>query len=170
MKLFGVHQTLCVVVAFVFVCVGCGPSSGGTTPNDDDLRTLTEARALTLVQETLVEQSLARGNPFTLDIGGAEAFEVDVRVADTRFGIEWVSAQDRADATALPEPPAGNQLQILPGRGDDSNVEVLLLDAARYRYDPDRDRVWEGSVSSSEVEARLRRDVHDFIVYCQGQM
>lgn len=139
-------------------------------PRDDELRSLTESRALVLVQETLVEQSLARGAAFDMNIGGASPFEVDVRIADTRFGIEWVSAQDRVNATELPEPPEGNQLQILPGRGDDSNVEVLLLDAARYRYDPDRDRVWEGSVSASEVEARLRRDVGDFLEYCRGQM
>ena len=150
--------------------VSCGPPRGSTVPRDEDLRSLTEARALTLVQETLTEQSFARGAAFPLDIGGSEPFEVDVRVADTRFGIEWVSAQDRVNATDLPEPPEGNQLQILPGRGDDSNVEVLLLDSARYRYDPDRDRVWSGSVSSSEVEARLRRDIGDFVEYLRGQL
>lgn len=148
----------------------CG---GAQTPTHrgDALRRLTEGEALTLVAEAMREAGLEVGPPFSVDIGAPQPLEVDVRVGQTRFGIEWVSSQDRLDyGDAIPTPPADGSLLILPGRGEDEAVEILVLDAERYRYDPDPDRVYGGAVSSGEAEARVRRDVRDFLEYCRGQL
>ncbi|MEM9067779.1 MAG: hypothetical protein AAGE52_04710 [Myxococcota bacterium] len=151
--------------------LGCGGPQSSRTAGDDELRSLTETRALTLVAEAMTDGGVSRGARFAVSIAPEESLEVDVRLADTRFGIEWVSAQDRLDhGDAIPEPASGGELQILPGRGDDENIEVLILDAQRYRYDPRQERVYSGSASPSEVEARLRRDVQDFLEYCRGQL
>ena len=86
-------------------------------------------------------------------------------MGDGPFAIEWLSAQDRADNPSLPTPAPDAQLQIV---SDPSGTQVLLLDAESYEYELDRERVQAGAASAGDVEARLRRDVRDFLVYAAG--
>ncbi len=159
-----------IAVVLLSLVLGC-PRGGAREPRDEDFRALTETRVMTLIGETLSEANMELGATFAVDVAAPDPLRVDVRVADSRFGIEWVSAQDRANlGDDLPAPPPGGELQILPGHGEDEDVEVLLLDAQRYRYHPERDAVYEGAASSSEAEDRVRRDVHDFLEYARGQM
>ncbi len=153
-----------------FVATACG---GPQTPSrrNDELRHLTESQARALIAEVMREADLDVGAPFPVDIGASQHLEVDVRVGQTRFGIEWVSPQDRLDyGSAIPTPPTDGSLLILPGRGDDEAIEILVLDAERYRFDPDPDQVYGGAISGGEAEARVRRDVRDFLEYYRGQL
>ncbi len=93
---------------------------------------------------------------------GDDSLSLDLRVADAPYAIEWVSPQDRVDHPALPEAPPAGQLRIV--RTQDG-VEVLLLDANLYRFSRERSAVHRGSASAADVDARVRRDVRDFLVY-----
>ncbi len=153
-------------LALALLLLHCGPPTGPRTPTAHELRSLTEAQALQIVAQVVREAGRAPNAAFDVSIGEASPMEVDVRLDDTRFAIEWVSAQDRERlGDALPAPVPG-QLRILPGAGDDAQIEILLLDEATYRYDPDRERNHAGSRGLSEVEGRLRGDVRDFLAYC----
>ena len=151
--------------------IACGPPPAPRTANDADLRSVPEGRALAIAREALADAGFQAGPGFAVDIGREAPLEVDLRVADTRFGVEWVSAQDRADpGDQLPPPAPGGELRILPGVGEDAAIEVLLLHAESYRYDPDRERVQRGATGAADVEARLRRDLRDFLGYCRAQL
>ena len=94
-----------------------------------------------------------------------------VRLGDTSFGIEWVSAEDRARYGALlPAPTPDGQLQLLTGAGNDAQVRplILVLDHQSYRFASRRVQI-EGIHDLHEVEAQLRRDLTDFIEYARSQ-
>ncbi len=123
-----------------------------------------------MIAELFLEMGISAGTQWRVDDGHDDPFEVDYRVADTLYGIEWVSPQDRVDyGDRIPEPDPTGQLQTLAGHNDDEGVQILVLDHRSYRYDPDRERVQAGSTGVREVESRLRRDVRDFIEYVRGE-
>jgi len=148
----------------------CGGPSGPRTATAADLRDVTEARAGDIMNEMLLELGIAHSAAWNIDDGHGEPFEVDFRIAETAYGIEWVSPQDRLDyGDRIPAPHDGGQLQTLAGHGADEGVQILVLDHTSYRYDPDRERVQHGATGIREVESRLRRDVRDFIEYMRGE-
>lgn len=155
-------------LATLLVAAACGGTHTASSGAAFALRTLPEARALTVVREALREAGTAAGPPFSVEVGPAP-FEVDVALADTAaFGIEWVSASDRLERDDLPAPLEDGQLRILPGTGDDAGTQILLLDERTYRYDPSREAVQAGAPGMAEAELRLRRDVTDFVTYARG--
>ncbi len=164
------NRALAALAALMATLLACGGAQTQAS-HRDHLELIPEGQALAIVADVVREAGLEVGPPFAVDIGAARPLEVDARVGQTRFGIEWVSPQDHADyGEAIPTPPADGSLLILPGRGDDNDIEVLVLDAPRYRFDPDPDAVYGGALSPNEAEARLRRDVRDFLEYCRGQL
>lgn len=148
--------------------LACGGPQGGSAGEPGELRTLPEARAIAIVRDALREAGAGAGGAFTIAVG-SEPLEVDVALMDIpRFGIEWVSANDRATRDDLPLPLDDGQLRILPGTGDDAATQILLLDERTYRFSPDREAVQSGAHGMAEVELRLRRDVTDFVTYARG--
>lgn len=147
------------------LAAACGPSvapRGAAEPTDQELP---ESRALAIIAEALSDAGVAVGSSFPMDMGEGDEFEVDLRLADRDFGVEWVSSQDRVDRPSLPENAPNGQLRVVPGSGGDAGIQVLMLDAASYRYDGDRGRVQAGATSLMDVEARVRRDVRDYLVH-----
>ncbi len=157
------------LVALVPIALfACGGSQHGGTAATSELRTLPEARALGIVREALREAGASGGGTFSVEVG-AEPLEVDVALIDVpRFGIEWVSANDRLGRDDLPPPLEDGQLRILPGTGSDASTQILLLDEQTYRFSPDREAVQAGALGMAEAELRLRRDVTDFVTYARG--
>jgi hypothetical protein len=166
-----VHPAKGVLFVLALVSLSaCGGPSTGRTATPADLRDISEARAGDMIAELLLELGIAQSTQWNIDDGHGEPFEVDFRVAETLYGIEWVSPQDRVDyGDRIPEPDPTGQLQTLAGHGDDAGVQILVLDHRSYRYDPDRERVQHGATGVREVESRLRRDVRDFIEYVRGE-
>lgn len=153
-----------------FAGLGCGGSSAPPPATAADLRDLTEARAGDMITEMMAELGIPVSPSWPVDDGHGESFDADFRIADTVYGIEWVSPQDRLDyGDRIPAPDASGQLQTLAGHGADEGVQLLVLDHMSYRYDPDRERVQHGSTGIREVESRLRRDTRDFVEYIRGQ-
>ena len=135
------------------------------------LRSLEENDAISLIDGLLRE---ARWHPvpsWTVEVRPRAQLEVDVRLGDTSFGIEWVSAEDRARYGALlPAPTPDVQLQLLTGAGNDAHVRplILVLEQQSYRFASRRVQI-EGIHDLHEVEAQLRRDLTDFIEYARSQ-
>jgi hypothetical protein len=103
-------------------------------------------------------------------LGGREPISVDARIGATSFGLEFVDPQDRTDhADVFPEPRADGQLLLIEGRGQDDSARVLVLDHRSYRYDSDLDRVQRGAIGIREAEARLRRDLRDFLEHVRAE-
>ena len=151
----------------------CGPTSrhaGSTASAEAQVRTLSENRALTIVSEVLGAESVALGAAWSIDIGHAETLDVDIRLASSSYGIEWMSAQDRIDfGEAIPDPTEGGQLRIVPGNADDSGAQILILEHTSYEFANEREHVQGGVAGAGDTEARLRQDVRDFLHYAQGQ-
>ncbi len=165
------HERLILVLLLAsLMAPGCG---GATTssPTSATERTLSETRALMLISEVLAEQGIPRGPLWVVPIGGGQAIEVDLRLAQSSFGIEWMSPQDRADlGDAVPGPADGDRLRIVPGTGEGhENSQILILEHSTYDYVNEREHVEAGRAGARETEERLRRDVIDFIHYVQGQ-
>jgi hypothetical protein len=157
-------------LAALAFALGCGPAPRPAAPSREDLRSMTEARALELVTEVLDERGFAHESGWSVDVGYEAALPVDLHLTGTSFGIEWISGEDRERlGEQLPRPAPGGQLRVMPGAGANADVSILVLDFETYRYDPDRERVERGSPGVREVESRLRRDVIDFLEYVRGQ-
>jgi hypothetical protein len=134
------------------------------------MSTLTEGRAMEVIAEILAGESIARGASWSVSIAPDTELDVDVRLASSSFGIEWMSPQDRVDlGEAVPGPAAREQLRIVPGIGDDESAQVLVLEHTTYEYANDRLAVQSGVPGAHEAEGRLRRDVRDFLHYVRGQ-
>ena len=140
---------------------GCGavqPSDGG----EAGPRALLESRALDVIREAALDAHVTVSEGFSAHLAEG-TIDVDFRLGED-FGVEWVSAQDRANNAALPEPPAGGQLRII---AEPAGAQILILESTSYRYDPRRERIQAGAASAADVEARLRRDLRDFFVYAR---
>ena len=162
--------TAWVGLAICSALVACGGQSLPRGPRESELRGIADSRALEMITEVLREAGIGTATGWQIDVGGSAPFAADVRLANTDFGIEWVTAQDRAEhGTLIPEADPNGQLRILPGAGEDARCQVLVLDHRNYRWDPDLERVERGSVGVREAEGRLRRDVQDFVEYVRGQ-
>ncbi len=161
-------QTLASVLFALLVA--CGPPPRPDNPRPEDLRQITEARAGEIVSEVCGEAGVPVAARWPVNVGERERFEVDFKVGNGAFGIEWVSPQDRADhGDVLPRPDPNGQLQIMAGAGDDAQAQVLVLESTSYRYDPDVSRVQRGSLGVREMEGRVKRDLRDFLEYVRGQ-
>ncbi len=162
---FRYFRALCVCIACSSIGLACGPAGaprGSELPTDAELP---ESRAVAIVAEALQDAGVTPGPAFPMDVGEPAPLEVDVRLGSRDFGIEWVSSQDREDHPSLPSPAPNGQLRVFPGSGDDAGIQVLILDASAFLYDGDRDRVQAGATSLMDIEARIRRDVRDFLVH-----
>ena len=158
-----------LLVLVVAASSGCGAAPRPRGPNAEDLLDITEGRALELIAEVAADSGTGLEADWRIDVGEEEPFSVDVRLAATSFGIEWVSPQDRADFGELLPAPNARQLQVMPGAGDDGETQVLIVDHTNYRYDPDLERVQRGSRGAREAEASVRNYLRDYLEYVRGQ-
>ena len=159
-----------LIASLLFSIAGCGGSRSGEASEPPELLTLSEARALEIIGEVLAEEGIQPGSGWTVQIAPETTLDVDVRLGQSSFGIEWISPQDRADmGEALPQPASGGQLRIVPGAGEDASAQVLALEHSTYQYANEREAVQRGVPGASEAEERLRRDVRDFLEYVRGQ-
>jgi hypothetical protein len=95
---------------------------------------------------------------------------VDVNAQDRKYGVAYVTAQERLDlGSALPprDPSMRDALQLVSGLGQDGDARVLVLEDSEYLYD---DNVGEAHEESGlTAELKLKRDVHDFLVRAHSE-
>ncbi len=155
---------LCLLGA---VAVGCG-SPPPRAPNPT--RPLDERRAVEIILQAFHDErdQPVHGHPITLAPG--RSLEVDVLSEGRKYGVAYVTANERAAlGPALPprEPSMGDALQLVSGLGDDGDARVLVLEDTDYEYD---DQVGEDHEETTvTAELKLRRDVRDFLVRAHAE-
>ena len=155
-------------IALFVSLASCAHTSSATS--EAGSRPLSEARALEIIASQVSEQGITVSRAWSIAVSREQAMSVDLRLADGRFGVEWVSPQDRMNLQEwLPTPDEEGSLRLMPGSGDDAQVQVLVLDHSTYEFTRDREAILRGHPAAAEVESRLRRDVRDFLTYMRGQ-
>jgi hypothetical protein len=158
----------CLPIALALAA--CGPDARPRAADPRDLRTLSEGRAIEVIRQVAAEAGVTTRSDWPVVLGGRDPISVDERIGTTSFGLEFVNPQDRADhGDVFPEPRDDGQLLLIEGRGQDQSARVLVLDHRNYRYDPDLERVQRGATGVREAEARLRRDVRDFLEHVRAE-
>jgi hypothetical protein len=167
-------------MAMLLACAS-GPQPTTPAPQPEQrapLRSLDEPEAIALIERLLREAKLRPVAGWQVALPERAAFEVDLRLGDTGFGIEWVSAQDRTRyGELLPAPGPGGQLRLLNGAEDARPKPlILVLDHESYRF-ASRDRSHTAQLHAAspdgddvrDLEQRLRRDLMDFLEYARSQ-
>ena len=156
----GSRPALALGAALVLACGGA-PAPRPVTP----ARPLDERRAIELISEVFRDEhdrAVPGGN---LALSDSLSLHVDVNGQDRKYGVAYVTANERIalGATLPPRDPAmGDALQLVSGLGVDGDARVLVLQDTDYMFD---DQVGAGKEASGlATELRLKRDVHDFLV------
>lgn len=156
-RLFGVTTLL-------LACTEPAPRAPNPT------RPLDERRAIEIILQAFHDEGdePVPGRPIVL--GPGQALAIDVLARGKKYGVAYVSADERsALGAALPprDPAMGDALQLVSGLGDDDDARVLVLNDSEYLYD---DQVGDGHEDASvTAELKLRRDVRDFLVRAHAE-
>jgi hypothetical protein len=106
------------------------------------------------------EVKLAEGVTLTAEVSGV----------DKPWSVVWLRGDEQQELKGkLPKPPAAaGALWVQRGVGDDAEQRVLILLEQNFQYDPDPRGDRGVVVSIQEVEARVVRDVTDFLVHAKA--
>jgi hypothetical protein len=155
------------LVSATFGVVACGaPPPRPRNPT----RPLDERRAVEIIVQAFQDERdrPVPGQPVTL--APNKRLKVDVSAEGRRFGVAYVTAQERLElGDALPprDPSMGDALQLVSGIGAEGDARVLLLYDTDYLYD---DHVGEEHEETTvTAELKLRRDVRDFLVRAHAE-
>lgn len=105
-----------------------------------------------------------------IPIADGKTLEVDVMSDGHRYGVAYVTSNERAGlGAALPAraPDMGDALQLVHGIGADAETRVLILHDTEYRYDDQVGTAHEQTTITAE--RRLARDVRDFLVRAHSE-
>lgn len=147
--------------------LGCsGPPPRTVNPT----RPLDERRAVEVIIEAFHDEN---DNPVPgteVALSQTKRLRVDVTAQDRKYGVAYVTAQERGDlGAALPprDPTMGDALQLVSGLGTDGDARVLVLEDTEYLYDDNVGEAHEASALTAEL--KLKRDVHDFLVRAHAE-
>jgi hypothetical protein len=134
-------------------------------------KVLTQEQAILVIEETLARKGTGSEPKWPLRIDNRSELVVDVRVGQKPLAIEWVSAEDRtAHGGVLPQRDPDGPLHIITAQSDEARTaQVLVLDASAYGYEGNPSLVQRGAPSIGDAEARVRKDVEDFLDYASDQ-
>ena len=176
------RKLLGLILVPLLSLAGCASGAAPVRPAakpaaPEPLRSFGERDAVAIIDGLLREAHLQPVAGWTVVLPQHKRFEVDVRLGDSDFGIEWVSADARArDGYLLPQPDPTGQLRLLTGAAETSQrALILLLDHATYRFTETQTLAAAPSESGVEeydlhdAEQRLRRDLTDFVEYARSQ-
>ncbi len=146
--------------------LGCTPEPA-KVPNPT--RTLDERRAIEIIRNAIVAEGLrpAPGHDDTLT-AGSKPLRIDVGVEGKKFGIVYISDEDRSALGDAIQPPNKKDEKLrLSHAGADGTTRIVLLYQTNYRYD---DLVGEGHEQTTiTCESELARDTRDFVTYARAQ-
>jgi hypothetical protein len=158
-----------VLIALPFVLL-LGACSGPPPRTANPTRPLDERRAVDIVIRAFHEERdrPVPGRKVTLAEG--KQLEVDVGSQGKKYGVAYVTANERvALGAALPprDPAMGDALQLVRGMANDNDARILVLHDTEYLYD---DQVGtEHEESTITAERKLARDVRDFVVRAHAE-
>lgn len=133
-------------------------------------RALDERRAVQVITAAFRDEhdSPVRGSAILLP--GGKHLEVDVRSKAHKYGVAYITKEERNRLkTSLPprDTAQGDALQLVRGVAPDQDAHILILHDADYLYD---DQVGtEREASTITAENKLSRDVRDFLVRAHSE-
>ena len=154
---------LCALVA----AMGCG-SPPPRAPNPT--RPLEQRRAVELILQAFQEENDHGVTGRTISLAAGKRLDVDVTAAGKKYGVAYVTANERrALGLAVPPPQPGMEdaLHLVRGAMGDSEARVLVLQDTDYLYDDQVGEEHEATVLTAE--GKLDRDVRDFIVRAHAE-
>lgn len=158
-------------IALSSLLAACAGQSRVPDVGPSQQRVLTEEQALLVIREALMHEGAVAVAGWPLLVDDRAELEVDMQLTDRPFAIEWVSEADRAaHAELLPQGTPDGPLRIITGkRGDARTAQVLVLDANAYGYEANPQLVQRGAPGIGDAEAKVRRDVAEFLLYALDQ-
>jgi len=151
-----VRSRLALALLAALVSLACG----GPPPRIvNPTRPLDEQRAIELIIQVFHDEKDRPVPGHDLVLSETHRLHVDVNAQDHKYGVAYVTAQERMDlGSTLPprDPTMGDALQLVSGLGSDEDARVLVMQDWDYAFD--------NQASSLTAELKLKRDVHDFLV------
>jgi hypothetical protein len=165
MAMVGYRPALALGAALLsLACGGLPPRTVNPT------RPLDERRAIQLIIEAFREEQDHPVRGAELPLSDTQKLHVDVNAQDRKYGVAYVTAQERAAlGNTLPprDPAMGDALQLVSGLGAEENARVLVLQDSDYSFDDHEGAAHEASTLTAEL--KLKRDVHDFLVRAHSE-
>lgn len=155
------------VLAAVVALVACG-SPPPRAPNPT--RPLDERRAVEIILSAFRAEHDRGVTGRTIQLPSGKPLEVDVSGAGKKYGVAYVTANERhvlGNDVPMPEPGMEDALHLVHGTGQDADAKILVLHDTNYLYDDQIGEEHEQTVLTAE--AKLERDVRDFIVRAHAE-
>lgn len=156
-----------LAIAAVALAAACG---GGPAKSANPTRALDERRAVQVIAQAFHDERDAPVPGRSIQIAEGKALEVDVLSDGHKYGVAYVTPNERAAlGAALPAKAAdmGDALQLVHGIGADADTRVLILQDTDYRYDDQVGTAHEETTITAE--RKLARDVRDFLVRAHSE-
>jgi hypothetical protein len=160
--------------SYLCVCLVAGCRGPQKPPPQFDTRALTENEAMEIIRQVLAERNYVNFQPTDVVLSNNARFQCDIRVVGQTFCIEYMTGQEHQAVGALPLPADGSRLYVLRGRtvpADSEtvgeNIFVFILPSENFVYQFNPTPSLRASVTYQDVDARLRRDLADFLSWYQ---
>jgi hypothetical protein len=154
---------LCALVA-----LSCGGKQSKQTTFET--RPLGETEALEIIKEVLAERGYADTQQVDVVLKNGVQFNCDIRAVGHPMCVEYVTEQDRTDMGLLPPPADGSRLHVLRSHTLSADpqtpgelIYVFFIDNRNFVYHFNPTSEVRANVTFLDVDARLRRDLADFI-------
>jgi hypothetical protein len=154
-------------VLVTFVALACG-SPPPRAPNPT--RPLDERRAVEIILTAFRAEHDRGLTGRTMQLPSGKPLEVDVTGAGHKYGVAYVTANERhalGNAVPMPEPGMEDALHLVHGTGQDLDAKILVLHDTNYLYDDQIGEEHEQTVLTAE--RKLERDVRDFVVRAHAE-
>lgn len=150
---------------------GCGGRQD--PPVQIETRPLEAGKAISIIEEILAERGYAWDTKVPVQVAGASEFNADFRIKDHSIAVEYLTAEDRSRIGQIPPAAKGSRLHVINGRtlssnGVPSKVYVLFIDDRKFVYHSNPTSEIRADVTFMEVDARLRRDMADFLSWYEN--
>lgn len=151
----------------VLLVAACG-SPPPRAPNPT--RPLDERRAVEIILNAFRAERDRGVTGRTMALPGGKSLEVDVSSSGKKYGVAYVTANERRElgnAVPMPQPGMEDALHLVRGSGADADAKILVLHDTNYLYDDQIGEEHEATVLTAEN--KLERDVRDFIVRAHAE-
>lgn len=132
---------------------------------------LTETQAHLVIEQAMSGANVLSTQSQPAELSEVGPYTVDYVFSSSRFGVEWLSQQDRADHpdASWPAHDPDGPLAAKEGSLGQQTLHVLVLDERAYLYEANSHWVQRGASGIDSVEERLRGDVEEFLRYVAAQ-
>jgi hypothetical protein len=155
----------------VVLATGLAAACGSPPPRaPNPTRPLDERRAVEIILTAFRDEHDRGITGRSISLPGGKSLEVDVTGSGKKYGVAYVTANERHDlgnAIPMPEPGMEEALHLVHGTGENAEARVLVLHDTNYLYDDQIGTDHEATVLTAEN--KLARDVRDFIVRAHAE-